>query len=602
MSKSYLTAIAVTGLLFLAPVCFVRAQTVAGMTPLTQTTTVVVRGEKSRKTPHWFRAESQHFIVYSDATQPDVTLLLAKLERFRYALHSYSRIDAKTDADEPKFELYYLANPHDLSAVDPSGPDFSIGLLKSCEEGVQGYGVHMYYQASAKLPLEKQPENEGLSYIFQTYARHFFSLYSLQKTPTWFIDGFAQYFSTMRFDGNEAILGLAPEPFALYLRRIGSEWRYSLDYTDVLTGQEDNGHNYIGEAGVRNEFQARAWILTHYILSSHENLAKFHLYMDDRAQGEAPTAAFEHAFGIKASKINYTLWKYLHGGQLLASKLQFKALPEADVSFQAEPLSADRLLLWQSALKTCPDARSGAKLLTSIRSEAAKYPDSDLAQMTLSRAEILWGDPHSAIPYLTRTLTDTPNTFEARYLLGRAELALGEKESGPERTTSLAAASQNLMAAADLNPQSASTAYFLYRAHILNESTPDDTALGAAILAWRLAPEVDSYALAAGLAYAHLGRKEEALQALHSVAYNPRGRSLVAVARVQIEAINTGAEDSALIAAMRAQDKTPEGGLTAWTIASADVVEAVKNAANAEDAASVLDDPTTPDQNLPRLK
>ena len=58
----------------------------------------------------------------------------------------------------------------------------------------------------------------------------------------------------------------------------GGNTYYSLDYKDILLGNDSKGHNTAGVAGVQLEFQARSWALTHYILSSTDNIQRFRNY------------------------------------------------------------------------------------------------------------------------------------------------------------------------------------------------------------------------------------------------------------------------------------------------------------------------------------
>ncbi len=564
--------------------------------------TIVVKGErtavKKRRNAEWFRAESQHFIVYSDTTHEDVAQLLKKLERFRYVLRSYLRQDTATETSEPKLELYYLSHEQDLEIARTNGPENAIGLYQSCEDGTQAYGVHMYYDGRPGTALEKQPENEGVSYIFEAYARHYLYQNSYDKEPTWFIDGFAHYFSTARFEGNQAIVGMAPAAMARYLNLAGNMFTYSLDYKDILNQAETNGHSVLpGTAGVKVEYQTRAWVLTHYILSTPENRQKYRTYVQAIDAGEDKVKAFERVFGMKPSQISNELWKYrrLH---LEAMKLNFKALPDADISFFALPESADKLLMWQSALRACPHEKYAAWLLDKVRTEAPKFADSELAQRTLARAEAIWGDPNAALPYLTKATTESPEDFEGLYLLGRAQLSLAAKSTGEARMAALKAARTAFAKASTIDPRSATTAWYYYRTVMLETGKPDEDAQAAALIAWNEAPEVDTYALHAGLLYAYLGRKDEAVQALRTVADNPRGRELQPVAKDWLAKIQAGADQATLLAAMRADYPTPKGGLAEWTIATADVVQRVKDEADKQDAEAALSsaDPTDPPQ------
>lgn len=593
--KLSLITLGILALTGMAP--FARAQQVTGVTTPPAATTVVVHGDKVKRPHTWFRAESQHFIVYSNTRHSDVAAVLSKMERFWFALREFSQVDLNPPADTPKQELYYLDDEHALSTVDPEAPQYAIGLYTASPDGTMGFGVHMYYGEDARVPLEKRPENEGLSYIFQAYARDFFYRHSPQRTPLWFIDGYAQFFSTTRFDGDQAIVGMAPEALGKLLQRLGAGYLYSLDYADVLVGNDSDGHNEAGPAGLKNEFEARSWVLTHWILSNHDNLAKFQAYLAATGAGEDRVKAFKRVFGLTPGQLNHTLWLYLR--KLEALKMTFKSLPEADIGFTDLPESADQLLLAQAALKSDPGAKYGRTLLARVRTAATKFPDSELAQLTLARAEILYGDPRAALPWLEKTVQATPKDAEAQYLLGRAEMATGAY------TPAIAAFAH----AAEADPKSPAVAYGFYRANVLGAHTIDEDVAGAAALAYQEAPQVDAYAYHAGLVYAHLGRRDEALAALHTVADNPRPSIWAPLARQWLARLDGTPSDADILAAMAAADpQAPKGGFDGqadWTFAASDVLQAlddaVANQAASDAGISTPDNPNSVDTpNLSR--
>jgi tetratricopeptide (TPR) repeat protein len=571
---------------------FAHAQQAAGVATSLPPTTVVVHGDKTKRPRTWFRAESQHFIVYSNTRHSNVASLLSKMERFWYMLRECSRVDLDPPADTPKQVLYYLDDEHTLAKIDPEAPDYAIGLYTASTDGAMGFGVHMYYGEDPRVPLEKRPENEGLSYIFQAYARDFYYRHSPQRTPLWFIDGYAQYFSTMRFDGDQAVVGMAPEALGKLLQRLGAGYLYSLDYADVLVGNDSAGHSAAGQAGIRNEFEARSWVLTHWILSKPENVARFQAYIaatrgSEGRAGEDRVKAFKRIFDLTPGQLNHTLWLYLR--KLEALKVTFKSLPEADITFTDLPESADQLLLAQAALKSDPGAKYGHTLLGQVRTAAARFPDSELAQLTLARAEILYGDPNAVLPWLQKTTQATPKDAEAQYLLGRADLATG----------AYAAAGVAFAHAAESEPKSPEIAYGFYRAQALGPTALDEDGAGAAVLAYQEAPQVDAYAYHAGLVYAHLGRHEEAAAALHVVADNPRPSVWGPLAKTWLARLGGPTPDADLRAAMGAPDpEAPKGGFDGqadWTFAASDVLQALDTAvANQAAADAGLSTPDTP--------
>lgn len=586
---------------------YASAQTTPASTK--DVTEVVISGQQNAS--DWFRAESQHFIVFSDARQQDVTQLLEKLERFDYLLRLYTKADTTTTSEQ-KTTLYYMAKIRDLNQVDKDQPQYAIGLYNSCALGVQGFGSHMYYRVNSDRALEKQPENEGLAYIFEAYARHFLYRYTNLRTPTWYIDGFAQYFASTRFSDTETLIGIAPKSIGNYLAFMSNGHRRSLDYTDILLQNDSKGQNYAGTAGLQLEFQARSWVLTHYILSSTENIQYFRNFIALGLQGVEPTKAFEQAFGYKASKLNNVLWKYrLQTAKAL--KLNLTAGGVGEIQFSALPASANNLILADAALKACPNAKVGESLLQKIRKEAQKFPNSDFAEFTLSRAEIEWGNPQAAITFLT-TKANSKN-FEALYLLGLAHLKLaeqshaekqkveeqkGEEQKGEQQKAHFESAQTHLLNAIALNQKSAEASYAYFRAGVQAQAKPSNEILGAAIIAAQLQPEVSSYSRAAALSHAYLKQLSEVELTLSLMSTNSRDKQMADWAKTWQAKLNAGVTRAEILAEMR-RELVPAASFKEWTIANYEVMQAVELAAGLQAAEGFILDqqqqnPQAPEQ------
>ena len=560
--------------------CSTEAQTITSASSSQKDIAEIVVNAQQNAS-NWFRAESEHFIVYSDTKHTHVGQLLHKLERFDYLLRLYSNIEKPADA-QPKLTLYYQSRIKDLNEIDKNRPPYAIGLYTSCAKGVQAFGAHMYYGVNDKIPLEKQPENEGLSYIFEAYARHFLYRYTDTRGPTWYIDGFAQYFANTRFSDTETVVGIPPQSVRDYLMFIsGGNSYYSLDYKDILLGNESKGHNVAGEAGVRLEFQSKSWALTHYILSSSENIQHFRNYNNLVAQGVEHTKAFEQAFGYKVSKLSNQLWNYKRKSAE-GLKLNLTAGGTQDIQFSSLPISANKLILADAALKACPTPTEGASLLTKINDEAKKYPHSDYAQLILSRAQIDWGNPQDALTYLTPKAIES--NFDAVYLLGLAQSRLAEQSQGDAQKNYLESALVNLQKAHTMNPLSAEAFYAYFTTGVRAKKAPTEDVLTAAIQAGKLAPEVNAYLRSAALSYAYLKRLPETDQTLDLIARNSRDPQMADWAKTWQAKLSTGVTRSILLTEMRVELE-PHPRFNEWTMASDSVMQDVQKGAELAAAA-----------------
>jgi hypothetical protein len=554
---------------------------------------VEVAGRKTEVSP-WFSAESPHFVVYSDTREEDVAPLLDNLEKLDRLLRAYllPAGPAESQAEPPasKLTLYYHASLSGLRAVPGSVPVDAVGLYTSCAEGAQGFGVHLERMAALDdEQLEKAPLNDSLTPVFEAYARHFLYRHTDIRSPAWFIDGFAQYFSSVRFSAQQTVVGRAPRDVAGYLRFLGAGRKYHLEWEDVLAHRLADAHGHGGEAGARLEFQAKSWLLTHYALSSDDNRKRLSRYLRLVGDGASPTAAFERAFGLTSAALGPAMWRYgQRGMEVLRGAPQ--SLPPTQIRFRTLTRGAGEFVLVDAALRSCPGRQAGESLLKEASELAARFPEDRPGRLTWSRAQIDWGDPQAALSRLEADLRDEDTGFEARYLAGRAHLSLAGRSEGVSRAAHLQAARQYLQRALALNPRSPEVALAGFKAEVAAADTPDDAAFQGVIAVWQAARDVDALTRFAALAYALTGKADEAYQALGTLAQNGEVPAAMAQwAREWQGRLETGVTRGELLAELRRTD-VPDVPVKEWTLNKRRVLQKVELSAGLEAADAFIKD------------
>jgi tetratricopeptide (TPR) repeat protein len=550
---------------------------------------VVVAGQRNASA--WFRVESQHFVVYSDTSNDDVAMLLNQLEKLDHVLRIYTKPFLKTSDQQAKLTFYYHDRANDLDRLADQQPANAIGLYSSCSAGVQGFGVQLSkLERLDNKDLPKTRPDEGLNYLFEAYTRHFIYRHTDIRAPTAFIDGLAQYFASARFSDTQMLVGRAPVNINRYLHFLDQGRRYSLDYKDVLEQNDTRGTSYASTAGVKLEFAARSWLLTHYMLSSDETRSKLTNYLAAVYRDTPIPQAFEAAYGVKVADLGMMLWRYRNTAVKIL-QVDMPELPPAVMDFKTLPQSSGDFVLAESALKSCPSRPSGVALLRQTAQAAAQYPSNDYAQLVLSRAQVDWGNPQDALPYLKTAAGKPGASAEVFYLLGQAHLRLSQ----------LDLARRNLTTSLNLDPKSAEAAYALYQVGLQSPAAPDETTLAAAIVAFNNAHEVNTLARSAALAYAYAGDNARARNALKLMSHNSREPELSAWAKTWLGKLAAGVGKEELAAEMRVQ---PAAGTAfrEWTIATALVMQDIERNAGLQDARNHLDqqaiNPTNPDKAL----
>jgi hypothetical protein len=543
---------------------------------------VIVAGQKNPS--KWFRMESQHFIVLSDTSNEEVTELINQLEKLDYLLRIYTKDHYIARGSQQKVTLHYHDSVDGFKDMVRDSPEEGIGLYSSCIGGVQGFGVRLDRVVSlSNEQLTKAPLSATLSYLFEAYARHFLYRHTDIRTPAFYIDGFAQYLSTVRFSDNQMVLGTTPTTLGRYLDYLADHRQRDKGSYDMLFDQK--GYTPLSdrqEQSRRLSVLSKSWLLVHYALSSDANRALLAKYLDLLQRDVPANKAFEDSFGFRVGDIGTKLARY-RNKELTAVQVELASLPIAQVSFTALPDAVTDFVLAEAALKSCPDRKTGESWLRSISQRAGGVPNNAFAKLTLSRAQIDWGNPADALPYLSAATSENGKNLEAQYLLGMANLRLAEQHKDAARESYLSAAKSSLLLVRKANAASAEAAFALYKAGLSASEQPDAQGIDSAIAAWRQAHEVSAFAKAAALAYAYSGQPAEAGKVLGVLARNagePETAKWAAAWQTRMASGAVSRED--LVAEMR-RAASPSGSFREWTLASADVLRAVQSDESEED-------------------
>ena len=524
---------------------------------------VVIKGV--RDPSKWFRIESQHLIVYSDSDPEEVIQLANNLERLDYVLRLYLKRFLVRQSDPPKLTLYF----QNRLAWTPGLGEFpveTVGLVDSCVSGTQAFTFNQGRMwASNNASLLKDTGDFTLSSIFALYSNNFLYRHTDIRGPEWFIQGFKLYFGGVRFTDNQMAVGRPADATAESMKELdyGEGHLFFLTYDQVLRKDvrqdffqglkrsQKGTPAYLAQA----EFQSRSFNLAHYTLSSAENRDKMAQYLELVNNGSDSGAAFADLFGLSGMGLATTM-SYYRRVLMKVIKVDFPELPAARIDFTRLSRIEGDFVLDNAALKACPTPDNGRRLLQRVRAAAASAHAVDFAQVTLSRAQIEWGDPQDALPYLTDAVRRGPGNVELHYLLGLAQLRLAKGAVG-DKPELLARARASLTETARLAPGTPSISYALFHVGIMDMETPPEKTMLLAINAWRQGHDVAAFARAAALAHAWMGDTAGAYQAFNTLARNERDPHNAAWAVKWLKLLETGVTRDHLLAAMRNEPLAP---------------------------------------------
>ena len=453
----------------------------------------------------WRRAESVNFILYGDQSEAALRARLLQLEDFDRLLRMLTAVDEPPAAN--KLPIYIVSGHRELDAIRDLPPG-TAGFYTATPFGIAAF-------------VDSSAEAGGNVLLFHEYAHHF-----LLKTgaayPAWYVEGFAEYFSTVRFSAGAIDIGLLYEGRADTV--LNGVW---LPVERLLSGGTDG----LSEEQV-SAFYAQSWVLVHYFYSNQERQAALgRLLVALRRQ--PPAEALRSATGLTFETLGTELRRYVAGGRVTYRHMtRASAAASPAVTVMPLPPSAADMMLFEAALRIGPPAGDGADFLRRVREAAARHPDDPLAMRVLAHAELLRGDAAVADRLLDRLLAAAPGDAELLYLKGMRYLIAAENNRPPEDAAALAR--QWFTRAFAANPNHFQTLYRFVESLRREPEFLSDNSRNAFLLAHRLAPQVSEITMNAAILLMMRGEYRDAIILLRPIAETPHDSGLARRARRMI--------------------------------------------------------------------
>lgn len=460
----------------------------------------------------WRRAESQHFIVYSDGSERSLRDYTARLERFDGLLRT--RFGGDQDGDIRKLPVYLVADDRALRIALPTLPD----------------GFAGYYSTSDKDIYAILIRGRDDDILLHEYGHHFMARNGDGRYPGWLSEGFAEYFATATVSaGGAATFGL-PNPGRQYALQ-QNRW---LPMETILRAK--GSFEVQGQTAI-SMYYAQSWVLTHWLLRDEARVRNLQAYITAVNGGTDPVEAWQAAFGLTPEQLAEQLRAYLRG-RMTYTKVDIPPIQPAIAVTTLSPAADAVLLRAINAREPNPEGVDGPALLESLRASAAAFPDDPLALVSLGRAERQWGDDAAAETALARALEKQPDSVEGLLLMAdiveeRGDVAPDVAEGVRQRRL----AQGFLRRAMEADP----TDYRIYAALARIRRTasdyPNDNDLQTWLLALEYAPQVMSIRGDAAIAMMETGHYADAVTLLTPIVNNPHGGSSVGWARNLLDQI-----------------------------------------------------------------
>lgn len=353
----------------------------------------------------WRVAETKHFRVYSDGSEKALVGYARQLERFDWLLRLMT--GAGMEREMPPLDIYMVRSMKTLRTLADLPRDVG-GFYEAAPTVTAAFSVRI-----------NDADDTALDILLHEYGHHFMMFHFPYVYPSWYVEGFAEYFSTADVKTDNMTMGLASRNRASWLA-----YGHWIDAQVLLTADAWSLKKRDDVA----MFYAQSWLATHYLLRDPERSKQLSIYLKRLSDGEGLEAAFEPVFGMDMKTFDRRLNSYMKG-KITYTKLTIKPgqAPEGPVSVRVLSPAAETLLLPYAVLRMKGrNQETAERLLADLRRDAPRYKGDPWADELIAAAEAEFGDAAQGRTLLQPFLKDRPDDGELNYLMGRSHMRSAE--------------------------------------------------------------------------------------------------------------------------------------------------------------------------------
>lgn len=466
---------------------------------------------------NWLRAETESFIIYSDGNEKSLREFAQTLQRFDKTLRVLTNV--AFEGEENKLPIYLL----------PTGKD-----VAKLATGSRGGSISGFYMPArdGSFALSHREKNDGVTgtpaaqqVLFHEYAHHFMKRYVTAAFPAWFIEGFAEYYSTTDFNKE----GKAEIGRPVYRRAYGLLEMPKIPAEKLLFERPSAMRN----SGQIDVYYGRAWILTHMLYHNPARGGQLGNYIRAINNGTDPKQAATDAFG-DLGELDRDLNRYING-KLSYRNSRDTIPPVTDIRITALSTIEDALMpLRLERMAASGDTERRTKARDDLGKLAALHGGEAEVQYEFAAAEWAMGretrDLAAVKAALDKALAAKADHVRANVLLGRLKLHQLD-DAGEDDAAAWREARRPIQLANRTDPNDPVPLYAYFRSFLSEGKRPPDIAIKALERAFVLAPENIELRVSYAFALANQGNFDAAVKLAQSVAFDPhdmgRGESLL---------------------------------------------------------------------------
>lgn len=451
----------------------------------------------------WHQASSEHFVVYADDQPERLQAFATKLERFDKAVRTMRGLDDPPLGTENRLAVYVVADTTAIQSL--------VG-----RSGVAGFYIPRAAGSVAFVPRRvfgggADDLNADIIF-FHEYAHHLQLGNDRRALPAWFVEGFAEFHSTARFQPDGSVwLGASGghRNYGLTDARGSSLERMFEGNTDKMTELEVDA------------LYGRGWVLTHLLTFDASRAGQREKYIVEFNRGKSSVEAARSAFG-DLRKLRQDLDAYIR-----KAKLSYFPVPASRLNIgpvAVRPLSSGEAAFMPIRLRSTRgvNEKTALSLVPIARRAAAPYVNDPIVQAMLAEVEFDAKNYAQAAAAAARALARDPRNSKALIYTGRVKMA----QATAAKSTDLQVwreARKWFIEASRVDGDNPEPKILFHQSFAAAGTKPTKNAVEALVYALELVPQ--DMGLRMQVARQHLDDNNlaEARTAIAPVAYSPHG-------------------------------------------------------------------------------
>lgn len=451
----------------------------------------------------WKVAETKHLIYYSQAPEAELRESVEQLEIFDRLVRALT--NNTREAKPTKLTMFEVNAIDDVGRTLPYPVGGVAGYYNSTEKGP--FLVTFRKDLSSDRRSTRRTDTWriplGPEVRQHEYVHHYMYQFFNTNYPTWYSEGFAEYFGTLQFKPNNVVeLGHAPWGRIDAIR--SGSW---LPVRKLLTARSYGDVSDIGA------LYAQGWLLTHLSIQNKERGQQLQAYLNAVASGTDYTKAANDAFG-DLNKLDDDLRKHLRGFNAMTLSLKPQDIGAVNVR-TLSPIE-QKMMRHRIRLYSGYERSDLALVVRSARADVAAHPGEYAGLVVLAQLELLDRQYAAALRTADAALVAKPGDQEALVAKGRAMAGLLTPQSDAGAWDS---AREPIRAAIAASASNTEARLALFETYLDQQVQPTDEAQNRLVEAFNQLPQNDDIRYLLARDFERRGHVEDAIAVISPAAF-----------------------------------------------------------------------------------